>query len=166
MSQTYRITPASGVPVLRCAATLKGATRGGLREFPQGLLSVDVVGIPELARLAAEGVPLPVAARHRVEVRRAVQREKAKADARVEAFREKQREKVRAKQEEDREQRRQLKAQAKAERASAKLAEKRRQAAADRSAKKLAEKQQQEAAQAAAVALMVDASDTRLPWED
>ncbi len=142
----YRLTPANGVPVLRQAATLQGATTRGLREFPAGLRSVKPVGLPELVSLAAEGWPLPVAARQRLKIYKAVQREKAKADARVEALRDKQREKVRNKREEEALQREALKEQQNAERA--------------------AENKRKAAAPPPAVALPVDASDSRLPWED
>lgn len=49
---------------------------------------MEPVGLPELTVLAAEGWPLPVAARQRLEVHKAVQRERAKAAAKAEAVRE------------------------------------------------------------------------------
>lgn len=166
----YRLTPERGAPVLRQARNLKGATMGGLREFPAGLRSVEPVDLPELAVLASAGVPLPVAARQALKVYQAVQREKAKADARVEAMRQKAREKVNAKREEERAQRAALREQEKAARA----AEKKRKEAAARRAQKKAQRLQQAPREvdagavraAPAVALMVDATDTRLPWED
>lgn len=156
---TYRLVPNKGAPVLRHAASIKGATARGLREFPAGLRSVEVVGLSELGILAASGTPIPAAARQRLEVRKAVEREKAKADARVEAIREKEREKLRAKREEERTQAAALKAQEKAERA----AEKKRKKMAERRAQRKAAKA---AALQAPAALVVDVNDTRLPWED
>jgi hypothetical protein len=159
----YRLTPQQGVPVLRHAASTKGATSRGLREFPAGLRSVEPIGLPELAALAAAGVPLPVAARQRLEVYKAVQREKAKANARAEAIREKAREKVRAKREEERAKRAAQRAQEKAERAAVK----KRKAVAQRRDQRKAEKLAQAAPLPAPAAppLLIDMDDTRLPWE-
>lgn len=156
----FRLSPVQGAPVLRCAGSIKAATSRGLREFPCGLRSVEPVGPPELAVLAAGGYPLPVAARQRLEVYKATQRERAKAAAKVaairEAVREKAAEKARAKREEEQARKEAEKAQRRAETA----AEKRRKLLAERRAKEA------EAAQAAAAALVEDPTDTRLPWED
>jgi hypothetical protein len=166
----YRLNPQLGPPVLRHAGSIKGATSRGLREFSAGLRSVEVVGLAELAALAAEGLPLPVAARQALSVYKAVLRERAKADARVEALREKDREKVRAEREEEATRREALKAQQKAERAT----ERKRKAAAERRAKKQAEALQQKAQLATASAavptpapapVVVDI-DHRLPWDE
>jgi hypothetical protein len=158
----YRLTPQQGIPVLRHAASMKGASSRGLREFPAGLRSVEPMSLPELVALAAEGVPLPVSVRHRLEVYQAVQREKAKAAQRVEALRDRAREKVRAKREEERAKRAAQKAQEKADRA----AEKKQKAVAQRREQRKAEKLAQAAPPApAAPPLVIDMDDKRLPWE-
>lgn len=173
----YRLTPEQGASVLRCAGNLARATARGLREFPAGLRSVDVVDLHELAELAASGVPLPVAARQRLEVYKATQRERAKAAAKVaairEAVREKAAEKVRAKREEE-----QARKEAeKAQRRAAKAAEKRRKVLAERRGRKQTQAAQEPAqaaavapvhttSQAPTVAPVIDPEESRLPWED
>jgi Skp family chaperone for outer membrane proteins len=158
----YRLTPQRGAPVVRLAGNIAKATASGLRLFPAGLQSVDVVGNQELAELDAAGVPLPVAARQRLEVYKAVMRERAKANARVAALREKAYEKARAKRHQEAEQRAALRAQQKAEQA----AEKKRQASAERRAKRKTEKLQASAPQAGTPVLPIDHNDSRPPWED
>lgn len=59
----YRVTPAGAAPCIRQAPSITGATARGNREFPGGLQSVEVLTVPELAQMAADGLPLPVAAR-------------------------------------------------------------------------------------------------------
>lgn len=160
----FRLTPAQGAPVLRCAATLARATERGLREFPVGLRSVELLGLPHLAALAAEGWPLPAAARQCLEVYKAVQRERTRATSKAQAIREKARQKAaaerNAKRTQEQAEREAWKAAAKATRA----AEKRRQQASARRAKRQAEEEAQ--AIPPAPSLTIDTNDTRLPWED
>jgi hypothetical protein len=166
----YRLMPQQGAPIFIQAGNLAKANSIGLREFPAGMLrSAGPISVQEMAALDAEGVPLPVAARQRLEVYRAVQRERAKADARVAAMREKERERVRIKREQEAEKRAALRAQQKAERE----AERKRKEAAARRAKREAEKLQVNTPQATAPVLeasapviAIDHSDARLPWED
>jgi N-methylhydantoinase A/oxoprolinase/acetone carboxylase beta subunit len=166
----YRLTPEHGAPVLRHAASIKGASSRGLREFPAGLRSVEVVGLAELTALAAAGVPLPAAARQRLEVHKAVERERARSAAKVqavrEAIREKAREAARAKREEEQ-----------ARKEAEKAAEKRRKVLAERRAARQAQRSAQAAQGATQAAggvpvqvtppdLVIDPADPRLPWED
>jgi hypothetical protein len=96
----YRINPTRAAPVLRWASNLGGATTRALLEFPGGVLSVAVMPLQEALTLAAAGLPLPVAARHRVEAYKALQSEKAKEAERREAPRRKAREEAQAAKEE------------------------------------------------------------------
>jgi colicin import membrane protein len=167
MMTIYRLTPEQGAPILCQATRIAKATARGRQQFPSGLRSVEPVSPPELAALAAAGVPLPVAARQRLEVYKAVQRERARGAARAEAIRdsihEKAREAARAKREEEAARKAALKAEARAEREAAK----RKKAAAERKAQRVAAKQaaQEAPAMAATVALAVDVNAARLPWE-
>lgn len=75
----YGVTTASGVRHIRQAATLDKATARAIHEFPDGVRAVEALGLSELSKLAADGWPLPVAARGRVRAYSAAQAAKARA---------------------------------------------------------------------------------------
>ncbi len=147
----YRITPQHGAPVLRQARGLTTATAAGLREFPEGLQSVEEVRLNELTALSSEGARLPVAARRAVDSRKAQERARAQAGAKAQA--------KRIKEAVARAEERQKEADRRAAEKAEREAEKKRQA---RAAARAQRKATREAEKVQAVA----PDDARLPWED
>lgn len=174
----YRVTPAAGAPCLRCAPTLARATARAQQEFPAGVLALVLVELAELDQLVREGAAVPMEGRRRVEVYRAVQRERERGAARVQAVREKVREEARQKRAAARAAEEARKADEKERQRAEREAEKKRQAAAARTAQRSAEQaaklqqERQEAQQVVAPPVMpqepawpLEMDDTRAPWD-
>lgn len=125
---TFRLNPVIGAPCLRHAGSLSKATSRGLREFPAGLLSVELLGLAELATLARAGAVLPVAARRSLDARDKAAAAAAQTKRTAERKRDAARARLNRKKEAEAEKRSQLREQDRKERFVLKRRDQRRQA--------------------------------------
>lgn len=153
----YLVTPVAAIQCVRQAGSLKAATARALKEHPAGIRSVEHLRPERLAAMAAEGTPLPVAARTLVAAYVAERRRKERIAARNAAARPEAREAAARAKEELRERERAERVRLREEAREARRREKLRVQREER-------KRTAAAARELPAPVVIDCSDHSAPW--